>query len=58
MAELGRKTTIVPSMLDRLLDSEPDVSREAANAELATIMLRFPEQAAQWARFKSYLRFR
>jgi type VI secretion system protein ImpF len=29
MAELGRKTTIVPSMLDRLLDSEPDVSREA-----------------------------
>ena len=30
----------------------------ALAAELATIMLRFPEQAAQWARFKSYLRFR
>ncbi len=29
MADLGRKTTIVPSMLDRLLDEEPQVSREA-----------------------------
>jgi type VI secretion system protein ImpF len=29
MADLGRKTTIVPSMLDRLLDGEPQISREA-----------------------------
>jgi type VI secretion system protein ImpF len=37
MAELGRKTTIVPSMLDRLLDNEPHVSREAAKDDVKTL---------------------
>jgi type VI secretion system protein ImpF len=29
MPEIGRKSTVVPSMLDRLLDEEPHISREA-----------------------------
>src|SRR5687767_8128335 len=37
MAELGRKTSIVPSMLDRLLDDEPGVSREAAKDDVKTL---------------------
>jgi type VI secretion system protein ImpF len=38
MADFGRKTTIVPSMLDRLLDDEPQVGREAPKDD--TRMLR------------------
>jgi type VI secretion system protein ImpF len=38
MADLGRKTSIVASMLDRLLDDEPTVSREVQKDD--TKMLR------------------
>jgi type VI secretion system protein ImpF len=37
MAELGRKVTIVPSMLDRLLDDEPDKSREVARTNVQSL---------------------
>jgi type VI secretion system protein ImpF len=37
MAEIGRKTTIVPSMLDRLIDDEPHVSREAPKDDVKTL---------------------
>ena len=37
MAELGRKTTIVASMLDRLIDDEPQVSREAPKDDVRTL---------------------
>jgi type VI secretion system protein ImpF len=37
MADFGRKTTLVPSMLDRLLDEEPDVSREVPKDDTKTL---------------------
>jgi len=37
MADLGRKTTLVPSMLDRLMDDEPQVSREAAKDDVKVL---------------------
>jgi type VI secretion system protein ImpF len=37
MADVGRKTSIVPSMLDRLLDDEPHVSREAPKDDVKVL---------------------